>query len=59
MKLSWRPCSPPKTFQHLIRKKGIRVFVDFRKGKSGLWFAALAGLPFAGMKPIRRRRVLI
>jgi putative component of membrane protein insertase Oxa1/YidC/SpoIIIJ protein YidD len=25
--------APPKIFQHLIRKKGIRVFVDFHK-----WF---------------------
>jgi hypothetical protein len=31
---------PPKTFQHLIRKKGVIVFVDFRKG---LWFAVFAG----------------
>jgi len=22
---------PPKTFQHLIRKKGVRDFFDFRK----------------------------
>jgi hypothetical protein len=39
---------PPKLFQHLIRKKGIRVFVDFRKGPSSLGFAALADLLFAG-----------
>src|SRR5580704_6210214 len=26
--------SPPKTFQHLIHKKGVIVFVDFRKGFS-------------------------
>jgi hypothetical protein len=35
---------PPKTFQHLMRKKGIRVFVDFRKGPPTLQFAALGGL---------------
>jgi hypothetical protein len=34
---------PPKTFQHLIRKKGIRVFVDFHKWLSDLRFATLAG----------------
>jgi hypothetical protein len=34
---------PPKTFQHLIRKKDVIVFVDFRNGLSSLWFAALAG----------------
>jgi hypothetical protein len=39
---------PPKTFQHLVRKKGIRVFVDFRNGLSSLCFVALAGLLFAG-----------
>jgi hypothetical protein len=31
---------PPKTFQHLIRKKGVIVFLDFRKGLSSLGFAA-------------------
>jgi hypothetical protein len=45
---SWRPFSPPKLFQHLIRKKGIRVFVDFRKGYRVFGFAILAGLPFPG-----------
>jgi hypothetical protein len=35
---------PPKTFQHLIRKKGIRVFVDFRNGPMSRWFAITAGL---------------
>src|SRR6266853_1852967 len=49
---------PPKTFQHLIRKKGIRVFVDFRNGLSRPCLPALAGFAFCRMKPIRRRRVL-
>jgi hypothetical protein len=39
---------PPKLFQHLIRKKGIRVLVNFRNGFSSHWFAAVAGLAFAG-----------
>jgi hypothetical protein len=39
--------APPKIFQHLTRKKGVMVFVDFRKGLSSLCFAALAGLLFA------------
>jgi hypothetical protein len=47
MKLSPGGLIPPsKTFQHLVRKKGIRVFVDFRNGLSSLCFAALAGLLF-------------
>jgi hypothetical protein len=40
--------SPPKLFQHLIRKKGIRVLENFRNGFSSHGFAALAGLGFAG-----------
>jgi hypothetical protein len=40
---SWRPFPPPKIFQHLMRKKGVIVFVEFRKGLLSLWFAAPAG----------------
>jgi hypothetical protein len=49
---------PPKTFQHLIRKKGVIVFVEFRKGLLSLWFAVPAGL-LCRMKPIRWQGVLI
>src|SRR5260370_15347731 len=52
--------SPAKIFQHLMRKKGISVFVDFRKGfYQVIVFAALAGVPFCATKQIRGRRVLI
>jgi hypothetical protein len=36
------PVPPPKAFQHLIRKKGVIVFVEFRKGLLSLWFAVPA-----------------
>ena len=41
---SWRPYSPPKLFQHLIRKKDVIVFVDFRKGFLSLFCWDRCGL---------------